>query len=82
MCVGYPNTQMGYKCYHPRPKRFFATRDVTFAENQSYFDVPSLQGGNLGGEENFYFGDFPDPNLPNQAPHQTLQQEEKTSPSE
>jgi len=42
--IGYSITQKGYKCYHPSSKRFLVSKDVSFNENQSFFDKSSLQG--------------------------------------
>jgi hypothetical protein len=42
--IGYYITQKGYKCYHPSSKRFVVSKDVSFNENQSFFNKSSLQG--------------------------------------
>jgi hypothetical protein len=43
--IGYSPTQKGYKCFDPKTKKVFVTMDVTFVENQSFFDNIHLQGG-------------------------------------
>lgn len=45
--IGHSPTQKGYKCFDPKTKRVFVTMDVTFVENQSFFDNIHLQGGTL-----------------------------------
>jgi gag-polypeptide of LTR copia-type/Integrase core domain/GAG-pre-integrase domain len=35
--VGYSSTQKGYKCYSPKSRRLFVSRDVQFDEEQMYY---------------------------------------------
>ena len=42
--MGYFFTKKGYKCYHPPTRKFYASADVTFFENEPYFLTPYLQG--------------------------------------
>jgi len=48
--LGYTTTQKEYKCFHPPSKRFFVSRDVTFNEQESYFQ-PHLQGESVREED-------------------------------
>jgi hypothetical protein len=45
--IGYSITQKGYKCYHPPSKQFLVSKDVTFNENQPFFNQFYLQEGNI-----------------------------------
>ena len=36
-----------YKCYHPPTKKIYVVMDVTFVENQQYFDSTYLLGENI-----------------------------------
>jgi hypothetical protein len=49
--IGYYITQKGYKCYHPPSKRFLMSKDVTFYENQSFFNKTYLQEDNIDIED-------------------------------
>jgi hypothetical protein len=49
--IGYYITQKGYKCYHPPSKRFLVSKDVTFNENQSFFNKTYLQEDNTDIED-------------------------------
>ncbi|KAL4022760.1 hypothetical protein IC575_016505 [Cucumis melo] len=53
--VGYPPHQRGYKCFHPPPRKYFVTMDVTFCEDQPYFPVSHLQGESVSEESNSTF---------------------------
>lgn len=47
MCLfGYSYSKKGYKCFHP-PSKNSVSRDVTFHEDQNYFNHPYLQGESL-----------------------------------
>ncbi|TYK01779.1 Cysteine-rich RLK (RECEPTOR-like protein kinase) 8 [Cucumis melo var. makuwa] len=35
--VGYPPHQRGYKCFHPPPRKYFVTMDVTFFPWKTYY---------------------------------------------
>ena len=54
-CVfaGYAPNKKGYKCYNPQTRKFHASIDVSFLENQPYFHKKFLQGENQGVEDNF-----------------------------
>ena len=45
--LGYSPTKKGYKCYSPITRRFYTSMDVTFFENQSYYQKTHIQGENL-----------------------------------
>jgi hypothetical protein len=63
--IGYYITQKGYKCYHPPSKRFLVSKDVTFNENQSFFNKTYLQEDNTDIEDKntnvFYIFFLPNP---------------------
>ena len=43
MFLGYSRTQQGYRCYIYATRKFLVCADVTFFENQRFFDnVPSV----------------------------------------
>jgi len=58
--IRYSITQKGYKCYYPSSKRFLVSKDVSFNENQSFFNKSSLQGeeNNTEDKTNNDFDDF------------------------
>jgi hypothetical protein len=35
--LGYSSQKKGYKCYDPKEKRLYISRDVTFLENEPYY---------------------------------------------
>jgi hypothetical protein len=35
--LGYSSNKKGYKCYDPKSKRLYISRDVTFVENEPYY---------------------------------------------
>ena len=37
MCVGYSNTQKGYKCYYPTSRKIITSQDVTFNELKRFY---------------------------------------------
>ena len=41
--LGYASNKKGYKCYDPNTKKIYVSMDVSFLENQSFFDKNSLQ---------------------------------------
>lgn len=51
--LGYSSTKKGYKCYYAPTKKHDVTMDVTFVENQSYFNRTYLQGDNISRLENW-----------------------------
>ena len=51
--IGYALNKKGYKCYNPHTKKIFVSIDVTFLENQPFFDKNYLQG-EKNKEENFW----------------------------
>lgn len=42
--IGYSNIKRGYKYYYPPSKRFFISKDVTFHENDDYYDKNTIKG--------------------------------------
>ena len=42
--VGYSPTQKGYRCWCPSKHRFFASMDVTFRENEPYYEPTNDTG--------------------------------------
>ena len=48
--LGYSPSKKGYKCYHPPSKKYLVPLDVTFAENQPYYQH-TLKGENLDDKE-------------------------------
>jgi hypothetical protein len=59
--IGYSSTQKGYKCFHPSTRKFFVSSDVTFVENESFFEHPYLQRENLSEDnaKDMFSLDFP-----------------------
>ena len=41
--MGYSQTQNGYKCYEPKSKKLYTSRDVRFIETSSYFEETSQE---------------------------------------
>ena len=65
--VGYSSTQKGYKCYHLPTKKFLVSADVSFVEDDSYFDIPHLQGESSFLEDkdkDLFLFNFPSPPTP------------------
>jgi Reverse transcriptase (RNA-dependent DNA polymerase) len=57
--LGMGHNQKGYKCYNPNTRKFYTTMDVTFLENEPYFNLSQnpIQGG-INSELNFEILDY------------------------
>ena len=65
--IGYSSTQKGYKCFHPPTRKFLVSTNVTFIENESFFQHSYLLGEKLikDGAKNLFLLDFSSwPNSP------------------
>lgn len=72
MCFHWfaPN-QKGYKCFSPTTKRLHVSIDVSFLENQPFFDNNSLQGKIRTSEDNFLADPIPNTILHSISPADT-----------
>jgi transposase InsO family protein len=63
--IGYSSTQKGYKCYHPPTRKVYVSADVTFVEQDSYFqNTYSSQEKTSNGDEDrdFFLLELSNPN--------------------
>lgn len=85
--LGCSPFQKGYKCYNPLNKRMQVSLDVTFIENEPFFQTTEIQGGKLnafqfGGDFDGDIGDFSDLSNTHKSHGQDNQFFESSSPME
>ena len=75
--IGYSNTHKGYKCYHPRTRKCFISKDVTFDERNFYY----LLSIDPRGDQNSIKGNIPTtlpfPNLPKESEDREVPQSQE-----